>query len=871
MEEITTDFDEYQKRVTTALVNTTRTAGQIAAGDLSFHRASSSAVSRAVDAQSMRLLQLTNKLLKVVKRPSASKPVLKLHSQESVEDNWRGIVDVIDDLLEKADRNLDEFTGAIKQVGSSSKPVTDNSPRASSFRTRPSVLSSRALPKPQLRFEVQVDNFEDSPWKPLLEDKPHAKVSLVQSLTTAKDGSYSHPYESEIEELTYPPSVYERTIPIHFQEPSKTPITYVDTEQGVSEMLNELKNAREIAVDLEHHDTHSYVGITCLMQISTREKDWVIDTLQPWRQRLQVLNEVFANPHILKVLHGSNMDIIWLQRDFGLYVVGLFDTYHAANALHLHAKSLKYLLSTYAGFDADKKYQLADWRVRPLPEEQLEYARSDTHYLLYVYDHLRNQLIDRSREGQDLVDYVLRHSKEESLQRYSRIVYESETGLGPNGWFSSVVRRPGKFNTQQFAVLRAVHEWRDRAARALDESLFSVMSPKALESIAILMPSTASELMTAATPVSEAVQKEAAELVKVIRKAKEEGKGGVSVWQVIQDNDKLFIEGDNVSRPGSLKRKARLGSSFFTPSMDDQQIQRALGERTSRSQLWGKALPLAPFSLKGVTQKVVAGLQNLLWPSLSPPDIINPPPGNQSPPGSKGVDVEVEPKRQGLLSEPKQDKQGGIFTIKQARVSSNSTGETNRKRSLWGEYRSNGNPEDSSDSSTDQDSSRVTDGGYIEAVPSKKRRLERSSAVQNGETPGQHASPQNSNGRKDSQIANQENGQKINGDNATNADEEDFSKLSKGQRYRRRKAERKRNSHAAQKASTQAPQPMVPLDYGNAPPVLETSNASTVKAGDAKAGTKRPQPFDPYAKALDAPSGLKKAKKGNQGKSMTFH
>lgn len=66
-------------------------------------------------------------------------------------------------------------------------------------------------------------------------------------------------------------------------------------------MLTELKAAKEIAVDLEHHDTRSYVGIVCLMQISTREKDWIVDTLKPWREELQVLNEVFADPQILKV------------------------------------------------------------------------------------------------------------------------------------------------------------------------------------------------------------------------------------------------------------------------------------------------------------------------------------------------------------------------------------------------------------------------------------------------------------------------------------------------------------------------------------------------------------------------------------------
>lgn len=34
-----------------------------------------------------------------------------------------------------------------------------------------------------------------------------------------------------------------------------------------------------------------------------------------------------------QVLHGANSDVVWLQRDFGLYIVGLFDTYHATKVL----------------------------------------------------------------------------------------------------------------------------------------------------------------------------------------------------------------------------------------------------------------------------------------------------------------------------------------------------------------------------------------------------------------------------------------------------------------------------------------------------------------------------------------------------------
>jgi hypothetical protein len=75
----------------------------------------------------------------------------------------------------------------------------------------------------------------------------------------------------------------------------------VDTFDGVLEMLKELKGATEIAIDTEHHDFRTYTGLLSLMQISTREKDWIVDTLQPWRHKLEVLNEVFADPSIIKV------------------------------------------------------------------------------------------------------------------------------------------------------------------------------------------------------------------------------------------------------------------------------------------------------------------------------------------------------------------------------------------------------------------------------------------------------------------------------------------------------------------------------------------------------------------------------------------
>ena len=61
-----------------------------------------------------------------------------------------------------------------------------------------------------------------------------------------------------------------------------------------------LRGASEIAVDLEYHSYRTFGGFVCLMQLSTRDGDWVVDTLAV-REDMEALNEVFTDPKIVKV------------------------------------------------------------------------------------------------------------------------------------------------------------------------------------------------------------------------------------------------------------------------------------------------------------------------------------------------------------------------------------------------------------------------------------------------------------------------------------------------------------------------------------------------------------------------------------------
>lgn len=403
------DFSEFQKTVSESLVATTRNTTQICAEDLGFHRSLDPTVGSALDKQNARLLSLAERLLG---HAAAGSEVVgpRLEDTDAVDGQWRGIVDVVDSLLERADTNLDEYTGIVKrltpskeQVGTNGSAVTDQggmttmqSP-APGLPSRPGALAknfrNQDIPKPQKLFEHVPTNDADEVFKPLLTSKPNAMVPLDQSLTikTGEDGlslsvsqqseskrkkqrerekwtdrrkRYQNPYQTEILNYQFPPSVYTKADPIPYTPFESTTATFVDTPEALEAMLAELKKAKEIAIDLEHHDQRTYIGLVSLMQISTRDKDWVVDTLKPWRRRLECLNEVFTDPNIIKLFHGAFMDVIWLQRDLGLYLVGLFDTYHACRALGYPQAGLAFLLSKFVNFQAQKQYQMADWRIR---------------------------------------------------------------------------------------------------------------------------------------------------------------------------------------------------------------------------------------------------------------------------------------------------------------------------------------------------------------------------------------------------------------------------------------------------------------------------------------------------------------------------
>ncbi|KAF9474588.1 hypothetical protein BDN70DRAFT_865980 [Pholiota conissans] len=650
-------FDDYNQKLQTAGLTSTRKAAGLPS-DVAFHRSMDHELADGLDAFSERVLAMTNKLLALVSTvdltpTSRGKAKAKLEGQDDVVDHFHNIVvDSVDQLLEKTDICLDEFLGKNKPPAIAiNPPITSNNKKSTSKATtekgriEPIIQHAAHLAKPQLQFTKMPDN-SDAPWYPSLSHKYNAKVPLGHVYTDEGIENISgvianHPYRYEITHLSHPPRMFEPCTPVLPPSLEDTEATWIDTAEGFQQMLAKLKRAKEIAVDLEHHSYRSYAGFLCLMQISDRDEDWVVDLLA-MRDEMETLNEVFTDPEIIKVFHGADSDIVWLQQDFNLYIVNLFDTFHASKLLEFPRHGLANLLEMYCDFIPDKRYQLADWRIRPLPNDMLKYARSDTHFLLYIYDNLRNALLDRSRSqapsrspspassshstpARELLYQSLERSAETSLRVYSKDPYDSAEGSGSTGWDTLAKKwnkgalmagGPGVgVDALQREVYKSVHGWRERVAREEDESTRYVMQNHVLFTIAEQPPADMAALLAIfRSSVPSVVKKRAKELLGVIREAVKRGLGPSRGETRLDEDQNGSKEGEQMK----IQQASRDVVMLDTEIKNLEQIN--VVESTN---IWGRSMKQAASStphslLLGVSQSSMKGpITNTLATSVS--------------------------------------------------------------------------------------------------------------------------------------------------------------------------------------------------------------------------------------------------------------
>ena len=242
----------------------------------------------------------------------------------------------------------------------------------------------------------------------------------------------------------------------------------VDDTDTLNKCISQLKKAGEIAVDTESDSLFVYFEKVCLIQISADGQSYVIDPLETGD--LSALNDIFSDHSILKIFHAAEYDLMCLKRDFGFSFSNLFDTMIAARILGRKEVGLGPLIENEFGIHLDKKYQKANWGIRPLSREMLRYAVFDTRFLSALKDKLSAEIEERGMA--DLAQ-----------EDFSRLCNTPAGSSEPPDAVWWKISGGTELSFQESAALQGLCTFREKEAKLRDLPPFKILSNAALVNI----------------------------------------------------------------------------------------------------------------------------------------------------------------------------------------------------------------------------------------------------------------------------------------------------------------------------------------------------------------------------------------------------
>lgn len=278
--------------------------------------------------------------------------------------------------------------------------------------------------------------------------------------------------------------------------------TYLDTDAAVSAWLTAAKGARRLALDTEGASFHRFVDRIYLLQLSTDSAHAVIDPLPIAPPAL--LGALIEDPKVEIVFHDADYDLRLLHQDYGWNVRNVFDTRVAAQLLGIKAFGLAALLEANFGIKLDKKHQRADWSMRPLTADMLDYAAQDTMHLLG----LRDMLHERLEKTQRLA------WAQEEFERLERVRWPADDSA--NAFLR--VKGARDLTRRELAVFRELVLWRDATALKLDRATFRVVSNEVLLEAAKSHPASKESLANIKGMPRGILERSAAEILAAVER-----------------------------------------------------------------------------------------------------------------------------------------------------------------------------------------------------------------------------------------------------------------------------------------------------------------------------------------------------------------
>lgn len=251
------------------------------------------------------------------------------------------------------------------------------------------------------------------------------------------------------------------------------------TSEAVASFCKTLCTAPYITVDTEFLSEKRFRPDLCLLQIGAPGHAAAIDPLAPGID-LSPVAALLADPNLLKVFHAGSQDVGIFIDVFGVLPAPLLDTQVMASVCGFgdqagYATLCKRLLDV----EIDKTNQATDWSLRPLTDEQVEYALGDVTHLRDLY-----RLLTEKLDALGRTSWV--------AEEHAMLADPASYTLAPErAWRKIRVRRP---TPRTIAILGALAAWREETAARRNQPRGWVVHNDALVEVAEQLPSTVEEL-----------------------------------------------------------------------------------------------------------------------------------------------------------------------------------------------------------------------------------------------------------------------------------------------------------------------------------------------------------------------------------------
>lgn len=359
-------------------------------------------------------------------------------------------------------------------------------------------------------------------------------------------------------------------------------LRYIDNAADLATLCNELRAHSWIALDTEFMREKTYYAQLCLIQVATEGTVACIDPLA--LDTLDPLLDLFYDTNILKVLHAARQDLEIFHMMRGTPPAPIFDTQMAATLLG-HGDQIGYgnLVKETLGVELEKAHSRADWSLRPLTVEQLEYAADDVRYLVKVYLQQRESL---ERSG-----------RLEWLKEDFAALSDPRTFEYPPDEAWQRIKGVNFLKGVQLAVLQQLAAWREQQAQQSDRPRRWMLKDEVLFDMARHMPDNIDKLARIRGLEKGQVDRNGKHWLALIAQARQTPK---EQWPRLQIPPKLTPEQEALldAMMALLRLRARQNQVSPAALGTRRDLERLLGQETDCPLLHGWRAAIAGHDLQ---------------------------------------------------------------------------------------------------------------------------------------------------------------------------------------------------------------------------------------------------------------------------------